>query len=47
MTPGLQGCSAQEIQDGIMAQVDAFVGDVPQSDDITLVVVVRDSTEAG
>ncbi len=40
------GRSAQNIQDGIIAQVDAFVGDVPQSDDITLVVVTRDSTNA-
>ena len=40
------GRSAQEIQDGIIAQVDAFVGDVPQSDDITLVAVVRNSSEA-
>ena len=40
------GRSAQEIQDGIIAEVDAFVGDVPQSDDITLVAVVRNSSEA-
>ena len=41
------GRSAQDIQDGIIAQVDAFVGDVPQADDITLVIVTLDSTEAG
>jgi len=41
------GRSAQDIQDGIIAEVDAFVGDVPQSDDITLMVVARDATEAG
>ncbi len=35
------GRSAQDIQDGLIAQVDAFVGDAPQSDDITLMVVVR------
>ncbi len=41
------GLSAQEIQDGIIAQVEAFVGDVPQSDDITLMVVVRGPAETG
>ena len=41
------GHSAQDIQDGIIAQVNAYVGDVPQSDDITLMVVVRGSTESG
>ncbi len=35
------GRSAQDIQDGLIAEVDAFVGDAPQSDDITLMVVVR------
>jgi serine phosphatase RsbU (regulator of sigma subunit)/HAMP domain-containing protein len=40
------GRSAQDIQDGIIAQVDAFVGDAAQSDDITLMVVVRDPTGA-
>lgn len=39
------GRAAQDIQDGIIAQVDAFVGDAPQSDDITLMVVVRAPTE--
>ena len=35
------GRSAQDVQDGIIAQVDAFVGDAPQSDDITLMALVR------
>ena len=35
------GRSARDIQDSVIAQVDAFVGDAPQSDDITLMVVVR------
>ncbi len=39
------GRSALDIQDGLIAQVDAFVGDAPQSDDITLMVVVRRSAE--
>ena len=40
------GRSAQDIQDGIITQVDAFVGDAPQFDDITLMVVVREPKEA-
>ena len=43
---GALGRSAQDIQDEVMAQVGAFVGDAPQSDDITLMVVVRGPTEA-
>jgi sigma-B regulation protein RsbU (phosphoserine phosphatase) len=35
------GCSAQEMQDAIIAQVDEFVGDAPQTDDITLMVLVK------
>jgi len=38
------GPSAQEMQDALMAEVHEFVGDVPQFDDIALMVVVRDST---
>jgi serine phosphatase RsbU (regulator of sigma subunit) len=37
------GRSAGEIQGVLMAGVHEFVGDVPQFDDITLMVVVRDS----
>ena len=37
------GRSARDIQDSVIAQVGAFVGDAPQSDDITLMVVVRDA----
>ena len=41
------GRSARDIQIGLIAQADAFVGDAPQHDDITLMVVVRGPTEAG
>lgn len=37
-----RGCSAQEIQDEILAGVQEFVGDAPQFDDITLIVLERD-----
>lgn len=36
------GRSAQDMEDVIMADVHAFAGDAPQSDDITLVVLVRE-----
>ena len=38
------GRSAQGVQDAIMADIDAFVGDAPQRDDIALVVVTRDAS---
>lgn len=41
------GRPAQEIQDDLIAQVDAFVDHASQSDDITVMVVVRDPTESG
>ncbi|NIU62100.1 MAG: SpoIIE family protein phosphatase, partial [Pseudomonas stutzeri] len=37
------GRSAQGIQDGVATEIRRFVGDVPQSDDIVLAVVVRES----
>ena len=39
------GRSARDIQDGVIAQVDTFVGDTPQFDDITMLVVVRGSEQ--
>ena len=40
-----RGRSAQDMQDALIAEVHGFVGDAPQFDDITLMVVVRGSTE--
>jgi NarL family two-component system response regulator LiaR len=37
------GGSAQDIQDALLAEVHRFGGDAPRLDDITVVVVVRDS----
>jgi sigma-B regulation protein RsbU (phosphoserine phosphatase) len=37
------GRSAQDIQRALMAQLDEFVGNAPQFDDITLMVLVRGS----
>jgi sigma-B regulation protein RsbU (phosphoserine phosphatase) len=39
------GHPAQEMQDALMAEVQEFVGDAPQFDDIALMVVVRGSTK--
>ena len=39
------GRSAQDIQDGVIAQVDAFVSDTPQFDDIAMMVVVCGSKQ--
>lgn len=41
-----RGRSAQDIQDALMAEVREFVGESPQSDDITLMVVVREFEKA-
>ena len=38
--------SADDMQEAIITQVREFTGDAPQSDDITLMVLVRDSTTA-
>ncbi len=35
------GCSAQDMQDTLIAEVHEFMGETPQFDDITLVVVAR------
>ena len=35
------GQRAGEIEDAILAKVNGFMGDAPQFDDITLLVVVR------
>ena len=35
------GHSAQDMQDALLAEIQGFVGDAPQFDDITLVVVAR------
>ena len=40
-SPALQGPSAADIQDAILAEVHTFMGDAPQWDDITLMVLVR------
>jgi hypothetical protein len=37
------GSPAQDVQDALILAVDNFVGDAPQFDDITLMVLVRDS----
>jgi serine phosphatase RsbU (regulator of sigma subunit) len=39
------GRSAQGVRDGLIAAVDEFVGDAPQYDDITVMVVARGSPE--
>jgi serine phosphatase RsbU (regulator of sigma subunit) len=39
------GRPAQDVQDGLITAVHRFMGDVPQFDDITIMVVVRDSPE--
>ena len=39
------GRSARDIQDGVIEQIGDFVGDAPQFDDITIMVVVRGSAQ--
>jgi serine phosphatase RsbU (regulator of sigma subunit) len=39
------GRSARQIRDAIIADVDAFVDNAPQRDDIALVVLARDSKQ--
>lgn len=38
-----RGRSAQDVQDVLLAEVQEFVGDAPQFDDLTLMVIVRSS----
>jgi serine phosphatase RsbU (regulator of sigma subunit) len=40
---GNLGRSAQDMQDALLAEVHRFMGNAPQSDDITLMAVVRES----
>lgn len=40
---GHLGCSAQDMQDALLAEVHQFIGDAPPLDDITLLVVSRES----
>jgi sigma-B regulation protein RsbU (phosphoserine phosphatase) len=37
------GCSAREVQEALMAQVHQFMDGMPQADDITVAVVVREA----
>jgi sigma-B regulation protein RsbU (phosphoserine phosphatase) len=46
-TPSSQTPSAEGVQAAILAAVHRFVGDAPQSDDITLSVIVRDRRVLG
>ena len=39
------GLSAQEVQDKILEEVQTFVGEAPQFDDITLLILVRDAAD--
>jgi sigma-B regulation protein RsbU (phosphoserine phosphatase) len=39
------GCSAQGIQDELMADIREFVNDAPQSDDIALAAIVREAMD--
>ncbi|HUT19907.1 MAG TPA: SpoIIE family protein phosphatase [Anaerolineae bacterium] len=41
------GCTARELEEALLAGVRAFRGGEPQSDDITLLVVVRARAERG
>ncbi|HEX6387214.1 MAG TPA: PP2C family protein-serine/threonine phosphatase [Anaerolineae bacterium] len=41
------GCSAEEIQEEMLDEIQRFAGDVPQADDITLVVLVHRRRDKG
>jgi len=43
LTPGPQRPSAQVIQDYLLGNIRRYMGDVPQADDIALVILIRDS----
>jgi sigma-B regulation protein RsbU (phosphoserine phosphatase) len=39
---GAQGCTAGEVQDALLDEIHAFVGDAPRFDDITLMVLAME-----
>jgi serine phosphatase RsbU (regulator of sigma subunit)/DNA-binding NarL/FixJ family response regulator len=42
LTPGPDRHSAQDLQDALLNRLHRFMGDVPQADDMTLVILVRE-----